>query len=97
MSSDEFLQSPLQFLKGVGPRRASDLALANLKTVEHLLLRLPRCYEDRSRRESIANLQEGRGVTIEGEVLSCGVRPTRRKGFSVFEICLLYTSPSPRD
>ena len=88
MSSDEFLQSPLQFLKGVGPRRASDLALANLKTVEHLLLRLPRCYEDRSRRESIANLQEGRGVTIEGEVLSCGVRPTRRKGFSVFEMIL---------
>ena len=88
MSSDEFLQSSLQFLKGVGPRRASDLTAAGLKTVEHLLLRLPRRYEDRSRRASIATLQEGIGVTLEGEVLSCGVRRTRRKGFSVFEMIL---------
>ena len=96
MSSDEFLQSPLQFLKGVGPRRASDLATAGLKTVEHLLLRLPRCYEDRSRKQPIANLQAGEGVTIEGEVLSCGVRRTRRKGFSIFEILLGDDSGSVR-
>ena len=88
MSTDEFLQSPLQFLKGVGPRRASDLATAGLRTVEHLLLRLPRCYEDRSRKEPIADLQAGEGVTTEGEILSCAVRRTRRKGFSVFEMLL---------
>jgi ATP-dependent DNA helicase RecG len=96
MSSDEFLQSPLQLLKGVGPRRASDLATAGLKTVEHLLLRLPRCYEDRSRTAPIANLQAGEEVTIEGEVLSCGVRRTRRRGFSIFEILVGDDSGSVR-
>ncbi len=35
------LQSPLQFLKGVGPRRAADLERVGLHTVEDLLYRFP--------------------------------------------------------
>ena len=60
MSADEVLATPLQFLKGVGPRRAADLAHAGLVTVEDLLYRFPIRYEDRSRLQPIASLSRGR-------------------------------------
>ena len=51
--SGPFLSTPLQFLKGVGPRRAADLEHAGLSTVEDLLYRFPLRYEDRSRLQTI--------------------------------------------
>ena len=33
----DFLSTPLQFIKGVGPRRAADLSRVGLQTVEDLL------------------------------------------------------------
>ena len=56
------LQTPLQYLKGVGPRRAADLARVGLMTVEDLLHRFPIRYEDRSRLQPIASLKPGRRV-----------------------------------
>ncbi|HEX9878641.1 MAG TPA: ATP-dependent DNA helicase RecG, partial [Candidatus Binatia bacterium] len=41
------LQTPVRFLKGVGPNRASLLETMGLKTVEDLLYHLPFRYEDR--------------------------------------------------
>ena len=40
----DFLSTPLQFLKGVGPRKAADLKRAGLVVVEDLLYRLPFRY-----------------------------------------------------
>ena len=37
----DFLATPLQYVKGVGPRRAADLERVGLQTVEDLLLRFP--------------------------------------------------------
>ena len=84
-AADETLRTPLQFLKGVGPRRAADLAQAGLHTVEDLLHRFPIRYEDRSRLESIATLKPGKTVSIAARVLSSGLRSTRRPGFKIFE------------
>jgi ATP-dependent DNA helicase RecG len=81
----EALETPLQFLKGVGPRRAADLANAGLLTVEDLLYRFPIRYEDRSRLQPIASLKPGQPASIAGRVLSCGLRSTRRPGFKIFE------------
>ena len=39
--SAEYLQTPLQFLKGVGPRKAADFARVGLNTIEDLLYRFP--------------------------------------------------------
>ncbi len=83
--SDDLLATPLQYLKGVGPRRAADLARAGLVTLEDLLYRFPLRYEDRSHLASIASLKPGRTVSIAGRVLSCGLRSTRRPGFKIFE------------
>jgi ATP-dependent DNA helicase RecG len=80
-----WLSTPLQFLKGVGPRKAADFARAGLHTVEDLLYRFPLRYEDRSRLQPIASLREGQTVSIAGDVITCGLRGTRRPGFRIFE------------
>jgi ATP-dependent DNA helicase RecG len=93
---DEVLQTALQYLKGVGPRKAADFARAGLHTIEDLLYRFPLRYEDRSRLRPIASLQEGETVTISGEIVQCGLRATRRPGFRIFEALLRDASGSAR-
>jgi ATP-dependent DNA helicase RecG len=80
-----FLATPLQYLKGVGPRRAADFERAGLHTVEDLLYRFPIRYEDRSRLQTIASLKPGQPASISGRILACGLRSTRRPGFKIFE------------
>ncbi len=75
---------PLQYLKGVGPRKAADLKKAGLLTVEDLLFRFPLRYEDRSRLQPIARLKPGEVAAITGEVLHASLQPTRRPGFRLF-------------
>ncbi len=86
--SAAWLATPLQFLKGVGPRKAADFARAGLHSVEDLLYRFPRRYEDRSRLQSVASLREGQTASISGDVITCGLRGTRRPGFRIFEALL---------
>jgi ATP-dependent DNA helicase RecG len=78
------LQLPLQFLKGVGPRKAADLKRAGMMTVEDLLFRFPLRYEDRSRLQSIVSVKPGQTVAVSGEVLHSSLQSTRRVGFRLF-------------
>src|SRR4029079_7051912 len=87
-SADEVLATALQFLKGVGPRRAADLERAGLATVEDLVYRFPIRYEDRSHLQTIASLKPGRPASIAGRVIACGLRSTRRPGFKIFEAAI---------
>jgi ATP-dependent DNA helicase RecG len=84
-SRDELLSTPLQFFKGVGPRRAADLERVGLSTVEDLLYRFPIRYEDRSHLQPIAAVRAGQTVSIMGRISNCGLRSTRRRGFKIFE------------
>ncbi len=84
MSAD-FLTTPLQFIKGVGPRRAADLSRVGLLTVEDLLFRFPLRYEDRARVATIGQLKPGDVATVIAVVKTAGVRQTRRPGFRLFE------------
>ena len=81
-----WLQTSLQYVKGVGPRRAAELARGGLQTVEDLLLRLPLRYEDRERLQPIATLKPGDVTSVSGEIKGCHLRPTRRPGFRIFEL-----------
>lgn len=76
--------TPLQFLKGVGPRKAADLKRAGLVTVEDILYRLPFRYEDRSRMQPIASLRPGNRAAVLGEIKSANLTLTRRRGFKIF-------------
>jgi ATP-dependent DNA helicase RecG len=84
----DVMATPLQYLRGVGPRRGADLERAGLVTLEDLLYRFPIRYEDRSRLQPIASLKPGRPASIVGRILSCGVRATRRPGFKIFEAAI---------
>jgi ATP-dependent DNA helicase RecG len=95
-TSPDFLSTPLQFLKGVGPRRAADLARVGLTTVEHLLYRFPRRYEDRAHLLPIARARVGGTVSLCGTIRSSGLRATRRPGFKIFEALVTDDSGSIR-
>jgi ATP-dependent DNA helicase RecG len=88
MEGADPLAAPVQFLKGVGPRRAADLEHAGLVTLEDLLYRFPLRYEDRSRLQPIASLKSGHTAAVSGRVLVAGLRSTRRPGFKIFEAAI---------
>jgi ATP-dependent DNA helicase RecG len=72
--------SPVQFLKTVGPARATSLRRLGIETAGDLIRHLPRGHLDRTRVEPIGKLRPGQTATILGEVLTSGERRTRRGG-----------------
>jgi ATP-dependent DNA helicase RecG len=92
----DFLSTPLQFLKGVGPRKAADLKRAGLVLVQDLLYRLPFRYEDRSRMQPIGSLRPGNKAAVLGEIKSANVAVTRRRGFKIFHAVIADASGSIR-
>jgi ATP-dependent DNA helicase RecG len=82
--AEDVCATPLQYLKGVGPRKAAALRKVGLHTVDDLLFRFPRRYEDRSQLQPIATITAGRTAAVSGAVLSAGLTPTRRPGFRIF-------------
>ncbi|RPJ36525.1 MAG: ATP-dependent DNA helicase RecG, partial [Deltaproteobacteria bacterium] len=78
------LKTPIQYLKGVGPRLSEILKKKNLRTVEDALYFLPRAYEDRRFIKKISQLTVGKHETAVGEVLSSDiVHHGRRRSFTV--------------
>lgn len=72
------IKSPLNCLNGVGPRIHLLLKQRGLETVQDLLFHLPHRYEDRTRINPIAALQEGDIALIEGEIRGVTVSPGRK-------------------
>ncbi len=77
------LQAPIQFLKGVGPRRAERFAQLGVRTGRDLLFHLPYRYEDATTVNAIADIAVGSDVTVIGRVMAKGVLPVR-SGLRVF-------------
>lgn len=78
------LETPVTYLKGVGPRRAELLKRLNIFTARDLLFHIPHRYEDASTVTPIARLRVGDDATVIGKVISKGILPTR-KGLRVFQ------------
>ena len=87
MTSFSRLDMPVQFLKGVGPRRAEALASMGIVTARDFLLHVPRRYDDASTVHPIGSLEVGMDATAVGRVRSKGVLPTR-SGLRVFQAVL---------
>ena len=81
------LNSPVQFLKGVGPKRAEALQRLAIRTVGDLLYHVPHRYLDATTVTPLARAMVGQDVTCVGRVVSTGVLPTRR-GLRVFRAVL---------
>jgi ATP-dependent DNA helicase RecG len=74
------LDTDVQFVKGVGPRRASLLTSRGVRTVGDLFLRIPRAYQDRSTFASLASLREGQDAAIHAKIYRSRSIQTRTRG-----------------
>ena len=72
------LSTPVQYIKGVGPRVAEVLAAKGIRTLQDLLHYLPFRYEDRLNPRGIAELRSGETATVIAEVRTSGLFRTRR-------------------
>src|SRR6202795_2494204 len=70
--------TPVQFVKGIGPRLAEVLAAKGIATVDDLLHYLPFRYEDRLNPRSVVELRAGEMATVIAEVRNSGLFRTRR-------------------
>jgi ATP-dependent DNA helicase RecG len=72
------MNTPVQYLKGVGPQKAALLAKLNITTVGQLLEHYPRRYEDRSQLKQIIEVADGQVETFCAVVISVEeVKPRR--------------------
>src|SRR4029453_15711404 len=82
-----FHDTPINYLKGVGPVRAEALRRLGIITAGDLLYHVPHRYEDASTISPIASLETGMQGTVVGQVISKGVIPPR-KGLRIFQAVL---------
>src|SRR5918999_681662 len=81
------LDTPVQFLKGIGERRAEALERLGIRTARDLLWHLPHRYIDASTLIPLAKAEVGSEVACVGRVVAKGVLPTR-KGLRIFHAVL---------
>ncbi|HEY7365848.1 MAG TPA: ATP-dependent DNA helicase RecG [Methylomirabilota bacterium] len=77
-SGSPALTTPLQYLKGVGPRRAALLTKKGLHTVEDALFFMPLRHEDRTRLTPFQKLQPGQALTCSGVIVGLSPPPPGR-------------------
>ena len=84
--------APLQYVKGIGPKRASALEAVGIRTIRDLLFYFPFDYLDRSKIISIRDLRKyvdaERPVTVIGEVYRVEMRRSRRSNRLIFFLTL---------
>lgn len=81
------LETPVTYLKGVGPARGEMLARLGITVAGDLLRHVPHRYEDATTVTRMTQAQIGSDVTVLGKVIAKGVLPTR-KGLRVFQAVL---------
>ena len=78
------LDTPVTYVRGVGPRVAELLAAKGIATAEDLLYHLPFRYEDRQNPRSLDELKPGETASVIAEVRGAALLRTRR--MPIFEL-----------
>lgn len=76
----KYLNKNLQYLKGVGQKRASLIAKLECKRYINLLLHLPKQYIDRSNISTIDAIQDGKVATLFAEVVAIDTGRSKYSG-----------------
>jgi len=77
----------VQFLKGVGPKKAGILAKYGICSIEDLLYFFPRRYEDRTHITPVSEIREGQVVLLKVKVLALKARRTfSARSMSIIEV-----------
>ncbi len=62
--------TPIQYVKGVGPRLAEKLAARGIRTPHDALFFFPKGYEDRRRIVPLGSVRPGMTVPVQGKILA---------------------------
>jgi ATP-dependent DNA helicase RecG len=79
------LEAPLTKLRGAGPKLSEAAAEIGIGSLGDLLRHLPHSYRDRAEPVGIGDLKLGEEATVEAEVRSSRLRPTRRRRLTILE------------
>ena len=79
---------PVTRLKGVGPKKAEQLANLNIQTIEDLLFHYPRGYEDRTQMKTISQLQVDEPACFRATVCSTPRTAHIRKGLDITKVAV---------
>ena len=82
-TTNKFLNTPIQYLKGIGEKRAQALKNAGIVTIGELLQYYPRRYLDRSNITPIGKLRPNETATAVGRIVTQGVKKGARSRFVV--------------
>jgi len=82
----EPLSNNIQYLKGVGPKRASKLRKLGINTIEDLLYYIPRDYEDRTQFKTLRECKIGEKVSLEVEIIGEPKIISPRKNLSILKV-----------
>ncbi|MGA3046426.1 MAG: DEAD/DEAH box helicase, partial [Terracidiphilus sp.] len=80
------LDTPVMYVRGVGPKVAEMLAVKGIQTAEDLLYHLPFRYEDRQNPRSLDELKPGEMASVIAEVRGSMLMRTRKA--PIFELTL---------
>lgn len=81
------IKQSVQFLKGVGPKKAQALKRLGIENIYDLITYYPRRYEDLSYVNAIGSLKVGEVVNIKGKIVAMADKNTRR-GLKLLTIIL---------
>ncbi|MBS1959778.1 MAG: ATP-dependent DNA helicase RecG [Bdellovibrionales bacterium] len=84
--SDNPLDTPVQFLKGVGPRLSVVFNQRDIRNVRDMLYFFPRKYEDRSQMSLLRTAEPGSTVSIELTAKQTFMRPLRGRFSKLLEV-----------
>ncbi|MBN1794722.1 MAG: ATP-dependent DNA helicase RecG [Candidatus Omnitrophica bacterium] len=79
------LESPIRYIKGVGPARAKLFSSLDIHSIKDLFYYIPRRYEDRSSLKKISELAVGSTETVRATVLTKSMRASK-KGKGIFQL-----------
>jgi ATP-dependent DNA helicase RecG len=79
------LDAPITKLKGAGPKLAAAASEMGIASLGDLLRHVPHSYRDRANPVGLGDLRLGEEATVEVEVNTAKLRPTRRRHLTILE------------
>ena len=80
------LETPLKYVKGVGPKLAEILEKSSLVTVGDMIHRFPRAYQDNRRLADFSQLIPEQSVIAQADVVKKSIIPLRNRNKKIYEI-----------
>ena len=82
------LDTPLQYVKGVGPKLAGLFKKSSLLTVQGFINKFPRAYQDNRVLSSLADIIPDQSVIVIADLIKKNIIPLRGRNKRMYEIIL---------